>query len=85
MIRGMAHGSKALVFTTALMGAFVAGLDAGLVYNSWPKFADKWIPENMGSRIPFWKNFFENDVTVQFIHRNLVSLFGLINHCFRPI
>ncbi|CAD6192459.1 unnamed protein product [Caenorhabditis auriculariae] len=73
-LRGMTHGSKLLVFVTAIMGAFVAGLDAGLVYNSWPKFADKWIPENLMARSPTWKNFFENDVTVQFIHRNLAYL-----------
>ncbi|CAI5443755.1 unnamed protein product [Caenorhabditis angaria] len=73
-LRGLTHSSKLLVFTTAIMGAFVAGLDAGLVYNSWPKFADKWIPENMLSRSPAWKNFFENDVTVQFVHRNLAYL-----------
>ncbi|EFO86308.1 hypothetical protein CRE_01771 [Caenorhabditis remanei] len=73
-LRGMTHCSKLMVFSTAIMGAFVAGLDAGLVYNSWPKFADKWIPENMLSRSPAWKNFFENDVTVQFVHRNLAYL-----------
>ncbi|VDO21211.1 unnamed protein product [Haemonchus placei] len=71
LLRILSHSSKGLVFLTAFMGAFVAGLDAGLVYNSWPKFADSWIPENMLSRSPTWKNFFENDVTTQFIHRNL--------------
>ncbi|KAK6016143.1 hypothetical protein OSTOST_18377 [Ostertagia ostertagi] len=71
MLRGLSHSAKALVFFTAFMGAFVAGLDAGLVYNSWPKFAESWIPENMLTRSPLWKNFFENDVTTQFIHRNL--------------
>ncbi|KAK5975166.1 Cytochrome c oxidase assembly protein COX15 [Trichostrongylus colubriformis] len=74
MLRGLSHSSKTLVFITAFMGAFVAGLDAGLVYNSWPKFAEKWIPENMLTRTPLWKNFFENDVTTQFIHRNLAYL-----------
>jgi cytochrome c oxidase assembly protein subunit 15 len=69
----MTHGNKGLIFITAIAGAFVAGLDAGLVYNSWPKYADKWIPENLLSKNPKWKNFFENEVTVQFIHRNLVS------------
>ncbi|GMR37292.1 hypothetical protein PMAYCL1PPCAC_07487, partial [Pristionchus mayeri] len=73
-LRGLAHGSKTLVFTTAVMGAFVAGLDAGLVYNSWPKYADNWIPENLTSRTPLWKNAFENEVTVQFLHRNLAYL-----------
>ncbi|KAL6735914.1 hypothetical protein Aduo_006313 [Ancylostoma duodenale] len=74
MLRGLSHGSKALVFITAFMGAIVAGLDAGLVYNSWPKFGETWIPENMLSRSPKWRNFFENDVTTQFIHRNLAYL-----------
>ena len=57
-----------------LSGAFVAGLDAGLVYNTWPKFAHRWIPEDILSRSPTWKNFFENPVTVQFMHRNLAYL-----------
>lgn len=39
--RRYAHSIKAIVFLTALSGAFVAGLDAGLVYNSWPLMADK--------------------------------------------
>uniref|UniRef100_A0A7E4ZW93 Cytochrome c oxidase assembly protein COX15 n=1 Tax=Panagrellus redivivus TaxID=6233 RepID=A0A7E4ZW93_PANRE len=73
-LRGMAHGSKTLIFTTAIMGAFVAGLDAGLVYNSWPKYADRWVPEHLMSKVPAWRNFFENQVTVQFIHRNLAYL-----------
>ncbi|KAH0822271.1 hypothetical protein GEV33_000520 [Tenebrio molitor] len=38
----LAHSCKGLVFLTAVSGAFVAGLDAGLVYNSFPKMADKW-------------------------------------------
>lgn len=56
------------------MGGFVAGLDAGLVYNSWPKFADKWIPEGLLSKQPAWRNLFDNQVTVQFVHRHLVGL-----------
>lgn len=53
----------------------MAGLDAGLVYNSWPKYADRWVPENLASRVPAWRNLFENEVTVQFMHRNLVRSF----------
>ncbi len=50
--------------------------DAGLVYNSFPKFADKWIPEDLfaledGDGTGKWKNLFENPTTVQFIHRLL--------------
>lgn len=54
-------------------GAFVAGLDAGLVYNSFPKMADRWIPSDLFALEPKWKNFFENPTTVQFVHRILVS------------
>lgn len=70
-IRWMAHSSKALIFLTAFSGAFVAGLDAGLVYNSWPKMADRWIPTDLFAMSPRWKNFFENSTTVQFDHRHL--------------
>ena len=54
-------------------GAFVAGLDAGLVYNSFPKMAGKWIPDEVLAMTPRWKNFFENAATVQLDHRILVS------------
>lgn len=55
-------------------GAFVAGLDAGLVYNSFPKMGDGWIPEEWMQLSPKVKNFFENPATVQFDHRLLVSV-----------
>lgn len=67
--RKLALYNKAIVFWTALSGAFVAGLDAGLVYNSWPKMGDKWIPEEILDMKPKYKNFTENPVTVQFDHR----------------
>ncbi|VDM50793.1 unnamed protein product [Toxocara canis] len=73
-LRGMTHCSKTLIVLTAVMGAFVAGLDAGLVYNSWPKFADRWIPDDLITKKPKWKNCFDNPTTAQFLHRNLVSL-----------
>ena len=55
-----------------LKGAFVAGLDAGLVYNSFPKMAGEWVPEDILLMSPRIKNFFENPTTVQFDHRILV-------------
>lgn len=71
LLRKCAHGTMALIFTTALSGAFVAGLDAGLVYNSFPKMADRWIPSDIMNFSPKWKNIFENPTTVQFDHRIL--------------
>ncbi|VDN09177.1 unnamed protein product [Dibothriocephalus latus] len=69
----LVHSSKALVFTTLVWGAFVAGLDAGLVYNSWPKMADRWVPEDL--IVPRYgstkRNLIDNPTAVQFMHRML--------------
>ncbi|XP_017268233.1 cytochrome c oxidase assembly protein COX15 homolog [Kryptolebias marmoratus] len=70
-LRRFAKGTGGLVFLTALSGAFVAGLDAGLVYNSFPKMADRWIPDDLLAFSPAINNFFENPTTVQFDHRIL--------------
>ncbi|XP_017782208.1 PREDICTED: cytochrome c oxidase assembly protein COX15 homolog [Nicrophorus vespilloides] len=69
--RMLAHSCKGLVFLTAVSGAFVAGLDAGLVYNSFPKMADKWVPDDVMALQPKISNFTENPTTVQFDHRIL--------------
>merc|ERR1719385_463899 len=69
--RKLVIGSKALAFITLVSGAFVAGLDAGLVYNSFPKFADRWIPEDILLQTPVLRNITENPTTVQFNHRIL--------------
>ena len=65
--------TKGFIFLTIFSGAFVAGLDAGLIYNTFPKMADKWIPEDMLALSPTLTNFTENPTTVQFDHRLLVS------------
>ncbi|KAM6922694.1 heme A synthase COX15 [Lycodopsis pacificus] len=70
-LRRFAKGTGGLVFLTALSGAFVAGLDAGLVYNSFPKMGDRWIPDDLLAFSPTLKNVFENPTTVQFDHRIL--------------
>ncbi|XP_011184604.1 cytochrome c oxidase assembly protein COX15 homolog [Zeugodacus cucurbitae] len=72
-LKKIAHLSKGLVFLTAVSGAFVAGLDAGLVYNSFPKMGDKWIPDDILLFQPIQRNFTENPTTVQFNHR----IFGI--------
>lgn len=70
-IRKMAMGTKALVFFTAVSGAFVAGLDAGLTYNSFPLMAGRVIPDDLFAYAPWLSNFTENPTTVQFDHRIL--------------
>lgn len=62
-----------ILAVNVFVGAFVAGLDAGLTYNSYPKMGDRWIPSEVLSFSPKWKNFFENPTTVQLDHRLLVS------------
>ncbi|XP_011302894.1 cytochrome c oxidase assembly protein COX15 homolog isoform X2 [Fopius arisanus] len=67
----MANWSKAFVFFTAISGAFVAGLDAGLIYNEFPRMGKRFIPNELLEMSPILKNFTENPTTVQFDHRIL--------------
>lgn len=60
-----------LIAITIVTGGFVAGLDAGLIYNTFPKMGDYWIPPGLMALEPGWRNFFDNLTTVQFGHRVL--------------
>jgi cytochrome c oxidase assembly protein subunit 15 len=60
-----------LILITVASGGFVAGLDAGLVYNTFPKMGDSYIPHEIFNIKPIYLNFFENPATVQFNHRLL--------------
>jgi cytochrome c oxidase assembly protein subunit 15 len=51
------------------LGALVAGLDAGLSYNTWPLMDGAAIPGDLFIQQPWWINLFENPKTVQFVHR----------------
>jgi cytochrome c oxidase assembly protein subunit 15 len=72
-LRASAAGLLGLVLVQIYLGALVAGLRAGYVYNTWPLIDGAFVPE--GSRLflqtPLWRNFFENTLTVQFDHRML--------------
>jgi len=52
-----------------MFGAYVAGLDAGYAFNSWPKMGDEWFPSGMPMLEPLFANFVDNPVVVQFVHR----------------
>ncbi len=68
-----------LIFVTALSGAFVAGLDAGFVYNTFPLMDGAWVPDGLFELAPGYRNFFENITTVQFDHRILaITAFGAV-------
>lgn len=59
----------ALIVLQIGAGAFVAGLDAGMGYNTWPLMDGALIPNGLGAIEPLWRNLFENALTVQFVHR----------------
>jgi cytochrome c oxidase assembly protein subunit 15 len=61
----------ALIFVQLLAGALVAGLDAGMGYNTWPLMNGALIPSGLDSASPWYLNLFENPLTVQFDHRML--------------
>ena len=63
-----------LIILQIAAGAFVAGLDAGMGYNTWPLMDGAIIPDGLGVMQPFWRNLFENNLTVQFIHRGIAYL-----------
>src|SRR3954463_2694530 len=65
--RGIAFAT--LVYFQMLLGALVAGLHAGLIYNTWPDMNGGVFPENPFFASPWWINFFENDGLAQFDHR----------------
>lgn len=63
-----------LIVIQIIFGAFVAGLNAGLIYNTFPLMDGHVIPEDLFFLQPTWLNIFENRATVQFIHRTLALL-----------
>jgi cytochrome c oxidase assembly protein subunit 15 len=64
-----AIGFVALVYVQMLLGALVAGLHAGLIYNTWPDMDGHVFPEHPFFSAPWWINFFENPGLAQFDHR----------------
>ncbi len=68
-LRKAAGWVTALVFVTAIIGAFVAGLDGGKVYNTFPLMGGKFVPGGYFTQVPWWRNLFENVAAVQFNHR----------------
>jgi heme a synthase len=62
------------------LGALVAGLDAGLKYNTWPTIDGEYMPslDRLLFITPLWRNLFENDLTVQLNHRMLADAIWLL-------
>jgi len=66
---GLSTGLLHLAFLQILIGALVAGIDAGRSYTDWPLMGGQILPPDPFLFDPAWRNFFENPGLVQFIHR----------------
>jgi cytochrome c oxidase assembly protein subunit 15 len=66
-----AFALAALIFVQIILGAFMAGLDAGRAFSSWPTYAGAWIPRGLYDLSPWWINHFENHALVHFQHRSV--------------
>lgn len=82
--RYIGTGLLCLTYVTALSGGMVAGLDAGLIYNTFPHMGDDYIPSYNEFMDPvfarkddhsdlWWRNLLENPTTVQLIHRTFAT------------
>jgi cytochrome c oxidase assembly protein subunit 15 len=67
-----------LVFLQVLSGGMVAGIHAGLAYNTFPLMNGAWVPPEVMMMDPAWKNFFYNIATVQFDHRMLACILAVV-------
>lgn len=68
-----------IVIIQIIYGAFVAGLHAGKIFNTFPLMNGRVIPPDLLSLHPGWINFFDNQVTVQFIHRLFAGIIIVLN------
>ncbi len=76
--RQMAGLLAVMVLVQIYLGALVAGLHAGVTFNTWPLMDGRLWPDGLMTMSPAWQNFFENAKTVQFMHRTgAYVLFGL--------
>jgi cytochrome c oxidase assembly protein subunit 15 len=76
-----ARTNLCLVIIGIFYGSLVAGMKAGLIYNSFPLMEGSWIPGEILNLKPLWLNLFENSTTVQFIHR-IFAFCILVSACF---
>ncbi len=77
-LAALSTGLMHLAFLQILIGALVAGIDAGRSYIDWPLMHGVLIPPEMFDMRPLWVNLFENPATTQFLHRKLGYLLGLV-------
>lgn len=79
-LRALRNGAcvlTGLIFLQVLLGALVAGLNAGLTYNTWPLMDGRFVPTGLLPEQPWWINMFETIETVQFDHRMMAYIVTL--------
>ena len=79
--RFMAVSLMILISLQIIWGAFTAGLDAGLGYNTFPTMNGYWFPPDLMRIQPLWSNFVSNPTTVQWVHR----IFGILVFLYTAI
>ena len=73
-----------LIFIQIIIGAFVSGMDAGKIYNTWPLMGSSYFPDDNSFKNLFKFSAFSDPSLVQYIHRNLAYLifFSYLIICF---
>lgn len=77
----LSTGLMHFAFLQILLGALVAGIDAGRGYTDWPMMNGVFFPPEALDMAPLWQNFFENPAMAQFVHRvagYLLAVFALV-------
>ena len=77
-LRRFAFGLAALVFVMVLSGGLVAGIRAGLAYNTFPLMNGRFVPPELFAIEPWYLNFSSNMATVQFDHRLIAWLLAFL-------
>ncbi len=72
-----ARGLVALVLLMVLSGGIVAGIRAGFAYNTFPLMNGQWMPPEIMLIDPWYRNFYNNMATVQFVHRVLALVIAV--------
>lgn len=63
-----------ILFFQLTYGTFMAGLHAAVAAPTWPTINGQWMPKQMDDLSPVWRNWIDNKIAVQFIHRGLAYL-----------
>ncbi|MDX2233876.1 MAG: COX15/CtaA family protein [Hyphomonadaceae bacterium] len=67
--QGLVWALAAMLYAQILLGALMAGSDAGIAFNDWPTIGGEWMPSNYDEFSPPWANLTENRAAIQFHHR----------------